>query len=120
MDSDGQKEYVRKKVKILAKQKERIDKRNENSKVDKKLEKLFDKFVNNKIDEITFSELATDLLFAEIATYLFDELYLREKEFLEEQEAFESMTMDEIESMPPVNLTKYTQEYIEKTGLFGE
>jgi hypothetical protein len=113
-------DYIRLKIKHIIAQNQRREMNDNNDSVTDKLKKIFNNLnKENQIDR--FPEMATDLMMANIfATNFFDELNLREDEWIEEQNLFEQLSLSEIQSMDPIDISKHVRDYENKTGIFSE
>ena len=116
------KNYIRKRIQHVSDQNDRLQERLEDMTIEEKLDKLLDLFIDEEITYEQFVNMSTDLQFA---TYFgdgwfFDELDRRENEFVEEQEYFEKIPVNELDILRPLDITKLSKDYIEKKGLFSE
>jgi len=116
-------DYIKTKVKNIHDQNERIKAREKDSeKLDQKLITLFDMMSKKPgFSQEAWAEAATNLMMAHIfGRYFFDELDKREDEWIEEAEAYDKLSIKEIEELPPIKLAELIQDYIEKKNLFAE
>lgn len=116
------KDYIRKRIQNVADQNDRLLKRLEDSTLEAKLEKLLDKFIDDEITYEQYIKFATDL---QMASYFgdgwfFSELDKREDEYIEEQNYFEKIPVEELELLEPIDINKLSKDYIAKKGLFEE
>jgi len=116
------KNYIKKRIKNLHDQNERLQARFEDEKHESKLTKLLDKFIDGEITYEQYINFATDLQIAYMFGdgWFFDEMDKREDEAIEEQEYFEKIPVSELELLEPLDINKLSKDYIAKKGLFEE
>jgi len=117
------KKYIKKRIQNIADQNDRLLKRLEDSAtLEEKLDKLLDLFIDEEITYEQYVTMSTDLQFAYYFGdgWFFDELDKREDEYIEEQEYFEKIPVNELEILEPLDINKLSKDYIAKKGLFSE
>jgi hypothetical protein len=116
------KNYIRKKIKNLHDQNERLQTRFDDENHEAKLTKLLDKFIDKEITYEQYINLATDYQMAYMFGdgWFFDELDKREDENIEEQEYYEKLSTGDIQELRPIDIARLSKDYIKKEGMFRE